>query len=85
MELKICIAAFLVMPGNLSLMMRRNALIFSGYILNSRTAEAELFCPRFKTRMIGTGEMAQSVKLLACNKHRNLRSIRSTHANNSNM
>lgn len=67
------------------MMMRRNAVVFFGYILNSRTAKAGLFCPRFKTRMIGAGEMAQSVKLLPYNKHRSLRSIRGTHANDSSV
>lgn len=69
--------------GHLSLMMRRNAVVFFGYILNSRTAKAGLFC--LKTRMIGAGEMAQSIKLLPYNKHRNLRSIRGTHANDSSV
>lgn len=66
-------------------MMRRNALVFSGYIFNSRPAEAGLFCPRFKTGMIGAGGTAQSVKLLPYNKHRDLRSSRGTRANDSSV
>lgn len=71
--------------GNLSLMMCRNALVFSGYILNRRPDEARLFCPRFKTGMIGAGGTVHSVKLLTYNKHRDLWSSCSTRANDSSV
>lgn len=68
-------------PEILSLMMCGNTLVYFGYILNSWTAKAGLFCPGYMTRRQELERYGQ----LPLHKHRNARSIRITHADNGSM